>query len=104
MISITTRRRALLGAAILAALGGCAGNNPMSTASAMRVEVEVYKGPLSQPVANQVGELYAIIEEANEGLKGLEINITEREKYICSKPKNDSEDCKMITEVRGQVS
>jgi hypothetical protein len=71
MTTIANHRRALLAAVILVAVGGCAGNNPMSTASAMRVEVEVYKGPLSQPIANQVGELYVVIQEADASLEGF---------------------------------
>lgn len=57
----------LLGTAILAAwvLQGC------TTASSMRVEVQVYKGPLSKEVAIQEGELKGVLVGAAKSLNGV---------------------------------
>lgn len=40
-----------------------------STGAAMRIEVEVYKGPLSRDFMTQIGELNGVIEVAHENLK-----------------------------------
>lgn len=42
--------------------------NPLSTAASMRVEVEVYKGPLSKNVSVQWGELKGLVHETEKGL------------------------------------
>ena len=42
--------------------------NPLSTAASMRVEVEVYKGPLSKNVSVQWGELDGLVDEAADAL------------------------------------
>ncbi|MCY4612207.1 MAG: hypothetical protein OXB94_01090 [Nitrospira sp.] len=42
--------------------------NPLSTAASMRVEVEVYKGPLSKNVSVQWGELEGLVDEAADAL------------------------------------
>ena len=42
--------------------------NPLSTAASMRVEVEVYKGPLSKNISVQWGELDGLVEEAADAL------------------------------------
>ena len=53
-----------------AALGGCAdipftgGNFTLSPAASMRVEVEVYKGPLSKTLPVQLGELEGLVDTA----------------------------------------
>ena len=55
--------------AAAALLAGCSGNSTgLTTAGAMRVEVEVYKGPLAQTVLVQQRELDAILEETALGL------------------------------------
>ncbi len=43
-------------------------DNPLSTAASMRVEVEVYKGPLSKNVSVQWGELEGLVDEAADAL------------------------------------
>jgi len=48
-------------------LTGC-GSGFLSGASSMRVEVEVYKGPLSKSLPVQVGELISAAREARENL------------------------------------
>lgn len=51
----------------LVALGGCA-NHPFSGAASMRVEVEVYKGPLSEEPEIQWGSLLGHLDEAKTAL------------------------------------
>ena len=46
---------------------GCA-SGKFSTAASMRIEVEVYKGPLSKTLDTQWGELVGIIEESSDAL------------------------------------
>ena len=48
------------------ALSACGG--PLSTASSMRVEVEVYKGPLSQELDTQWAELIGLVDEVKQSL------------------------------------
>ena len=48
-------------------LAGCR-SNPLSTAASMRVEVEVYKGPLSKTLLVQWGELEGLVDEAADSL------------------------------------
>lgn len=58
-----SHRRFLIIAAVAALLGGC------STAASMRVEVEVYKGPLSQTRPSQYAELSGAMLEARTAFK-----------------------------------
>ena len=51
----------------LAALPGCFG--PFSGAAAMRIEVEVYKGPLSEEPEVQLGSLVGHIKDATNVLE-----------------------------------
>ena len=53
-------------AGVLSLLGCRA--NPLSTAASMRVEVEVYKGPLSKTLPVQWGELEGLVDEAADSL------------------------------------
>ena len=58
---MAARHRVLLAALALTA---CTGNSSgLTGASSMRVEVEVYKGPLSNDVPIQIGELRTVVEE-----------------------------------------
>ena len=58
-----------LGAIVtLAACGGSAPLSPLSTAASMRIEVEVYKGPLSRTRPYQFGELVGVLKESGENL------------------------------------
>ena len=61
------------GAAMLAALfalGACGG--PLSTAASIRVEVDVYKGPLSLELDSQWGELLGVVNELKNSLEQFE--------------------------------
>jgi hypothetical protein len=51
---------------LAALLAGCTRNEPLALhgAGMMRVEVEVYKGPLSVPPSAQMGELVAVMSDA----------------------------------------
>ena len=60
-----------LGVALV--LAGCGG--PLSVSSSMRVEVEVYKGPLTKEPEAQWGELIGIVDEAREMLKKYELGL-----------------------------
>ena len=53
-------------------LAGC---EKLSTAAAMRVEVEVYKGPLSKDPETQMGELVGLMNEAADALRTLQDGI-----------------------------
>lgn len=55
----------LIGLVLLSCLPGCMA---FSDSSAMRIEVEVYKGPLSLEPEIQLGELYGYLVEARQGL------------------------------------
>ena len=55
------------------ALAGCGG--PLSVSSSMRVEVEVYKGPLTKEPEAQWGELIGIVDEAREALKKYDLSL-----------------------------
>ena len=61
----------MLVASILVGVGLLAGCStiPLTTAASMRVEVEVYKGPLSKTVPVQWGELEGLVDVAGESLK-----------------------------------
>ena len=54
----------LLAAFTLSGCGGLAAN--FSAAASMRVEVEVYKGPLSKSVESQWGEFVGMVNEASD--------------------------------------
>ncbi len=58
------------GAAVLLAMSGCAMPD-LSGGAAMRVEVEVYKGPLSKEPRAQWADLIGIFEEAETALIGI---------------------------------
>ena len=61
---------ALLGIAFMClSLAGC--GSFLRTSASMRVEVEVYKGPLSKSEATQFAELLGLIEEAGETFKSF---------------------------------
>jgi hypothetical protein len=68
-----TRRLAWLGT-LAALLAGCS-SQPiipgLSTAASMRVEVELYKGPLSKSITVQAGELLGFIRESRSALSDL---------------------------------
>jgi hypothetical protein len=53
--------------AVLFSIGGCS-VHPFSGSAAMRIDVEVYKGPLSEEPETQWGGLLGDIEEARKGL------------------------------------
>jgi len=53
---------------------GCATLNP---AASMRIDVEVYKGPLSKPVDIQWGELEGLIFEARSSLEDYKTNLAQ---------------------------
>ena len=50
----------------LAFLGGC---RSLSTGASMRVDVEVYKGPLSKELAAQIGELCGVLGELQDSVQ-----------------------------------
>jgi|GEM_PF-858880 len=68
-----TLRRAAAATLLLGllTLPGCA-NTPLSGAGQMRIDVAVYKGPLSKEPDVQWGELIGVVQEAGRGLKVLE--------------------------------
>jgi len=56
-------RRGTLGIGAALALAGCQGSAFLSGAGSMRVDVEVYKGPLSKDPNIQLGEMIGLIKE-----------------------------------------
>lgn len=56
--------------AVAILLSGCSSQpgSPLAAAGSMRVEVEVYKGPLSEPLGVQMGELTGVLKEARAAL------------------------------------
>jgi hypothetical protein len=70
------RRTSLLATlfAFALTLAGCSRYEPLSLhgAGSMRVEVEVYKGPLTQPLEGQVGQLVAVLSQSIYALDGWE--------------------------------
>ena len=63
MKTFNTLIKLVLAIGLLPFTGGCA-NHPFTGSAAMRVEVEVYKGPLSEEPEIQWGSLIGHIEEA----------------------------------------
>ena len=71
-----TLRSVRLSVPILAlSLGLAACGGMLSTASSIRVEVDVYKGPLSKELDIQWGELLGIAEEANDTLEQYRLSL-----------------------------
>ena len=70
---MTTRPLYLIAAiaALAPGLAGCV-NSPISTAASMRVEVEVYKGPLSKEPELQWADVVGLVEEADQALVVLQ--------------------------------
>lgn len=65
MKSIATRIPAMVAILLFSCLLGC---QVINDSAAMRIEVEVYKGPLSLEPEIQLGELYGYLSEAQSGL------------------------------------
>lgn len=63
--SIATRIPAMAAILLFTCLPGC---QVINDSAAMRIEVEVYKGPLSLEPEIQLGELYGYLSEAQNGL------------------------------------
>ena len=64
----------MLSLIVAISLTGCT-NNPLSTAASMRVEVQVYKGPLSKTILVQWGELKGLVDEATDSLTSFKAAI-----------------------------
>ncbi|MCZ6495634.1 MAG: hypothetical protein O7D27_03875 [Alphaproteobacteria bacterium] len=76
------------------ALAGCGG--AFSVSSSMRVEVEVYKGPLTKEPEAQWAELIGIVDEAREMLKKYELGL--RQFVMPTKDCRDDPDFEIRTE------
>ena len=85
---------AMLSLAMAFALTACV-SNPLSTAASMRVEVEVYKGPLSKSIPVQWGELEGLVEEAEEllGTYADSMRISGYECKLCMQSSANEEAC-----------
>ena len=70
-MTFTFSRAAVFATAAVLGLAACGTSNPFSTAGSLRVEVEVYKGPLSKEPAVQWGELTGLIDEAAIALTNI---------------------------------
>ena len=68
MMTAALRLRIVVFGLVALSLCGCETGNPLTTAGAMRIEVEVYKGPLSKEPAVQWGELTGLVDEAGVSL------------------------------------
>jgi len=60
---------------ILFSIAGCGG--PLSTASSIRVEVDVYKGPLSLELETQWAELLGVVNEAKDMLENMRLSFVD---------------------------
>ena len=85
------------GAAILPGLCGCA-NTPLSTAASMRVEVEVYKGPLAKEPEIQWADLVGLLAEAESGLAVVGQAARDNMLAAC-----DPQDLRRLTEMNEDV-
>ncbi|MFZ1673603.1 MAG: hypothetical protein WAT82_09545, partial [Nitrospira sp.] len=65
LLSMVIRKCAMAAILFLISLPGC---GIVNDSAAMRIEVEVYKGPLSLEPEIQLGELYGYLTEAQNGL------------------------------------
>lgn len=74
-------------------LMGC---TALSTGASMRVEVEVYKGPLSKHREVQLGEIIGVIREAKTGLQAFQIGAETYARQIGCLATNKSDDCKAL--------
>lgn len=98
MMIKTIRNRFLVVGSLVAMLGGC------STAASMRVEVEVYKGPLVQPRPSQYAELAGTLMEARNSFEGWAL-LAERAlgSQVCRQPET-ARDCRIAAEARRQAT
>lgn len=64
---------------------GCGRYEPLSLhgAGSMRVEVEVYKGPLSVPIPGQVGEIVGVLSDSIRAMNDWEIKARRVEARVC---------------------
>lgn len=53
-------------------LVGCSHSSYLSSAASMRIEVDVYKGPLSSPIEIQKGQLGAILRATRRGIEHVD--------------------------------
>ncbi len=92
----------MLVASILVGVGLLAGCStiPLTTAASMRVEVEVYKGPLSKTVPVQWGELEGLVDVAVESLEvfGDAVCKAIAVKYACTAECNSKDPSDSIDE------
>jgi hypothetical protein len=68
----------------------------LSTGASMRVEVEVYKGPLSKDREVQLGEIFGVIREAKAGLRAFRTGAYTYSQKIGCLIENKSDDCKAL--------
>jgi hypothetical protein len=92
---------ATLAATAAVVLMGCASGpfSALSTGSSMRIEVEVYKGPLTKDKEVQIGELFGVIQEARAGLYLFRIGADTYFEQLGCKVTNKSDDCKKLESV-----
>jgi len=79
VLSIVVRKCAMAAILLLISLPGC---GIINDSAAMRIEVEVYKGPLSLEPEIQLGELYGYLSEAQNGLSNTSNFIERVGKYL----------------------
>jgi hypothetical protein len=92
------QNRFLIVGALVVMLGGC------STAASMRVEVEVYKGPLVQPRPSQYAELAGTLMEARNSFEGWSLLAERALKLpVCKQPETER-DCRIAAEARRQAT
>jgi len=79
LLSMVIRKCAMAAILFLISLPGC---GIVNDSAAMRIEVEVYKGPLSLEPEIQLGELYGYLTEAQNGLINTSKFIARVGKYL----------------------
>jgi hypothetical protein len=68
----------------------------LSTGASMRVEVEVYKGPLSKDRQVQLGEIIGVIREAKSSLQSFATGAYTYSRQLGCRVTNKSDDCKAL--------
>ena len=97
--------QALLGAMLMTLLSACVDKAGISGAAMMRVEVEVYKGPVGQSREIQIGELSALLAEAVRAMHDWKNGAKDLEQAVKGPCKSGSyRDCAILRQAIGSAA
>lgn len=85
-------------------LAGCVNRAGISGAAMMRVEVEVYKGPIGQSHEIQIGELSALLAETIKATNSWRFQAQTLEKRICDPVSGNGRDCAILRQALGSAA